>query len=81
MRSAQPELIQRVCVLFNGTQLSNHPINIKPSSALSVRACVCVSLILFSVFRALGRVCSHEFLRRLRDLLPWEEVSYGGLPP
>jgi hypothetical protein len=43
MRSAQPELIQRVCVLLNGTQLSNRPMNIKPSSALCVCARVCVN--------------------------------------
>jgi hypothetical protein len=53
------------------------------SNHLPLYMCVraCVALILFSVFRALGRECPHEFLRRLRDLLPWEEVSYGGLPP
>jgi hypothetical protein len=38
MRSAQSELIQNECVLFNGTQLNNHPINIKSSSALFVCA-------------------------------------------
>ena len=40
MHSEQPELIQRVCVLFDGTQLSNQPNNIKPSFALYMCACV-----------------------------------------
>ena len=45
-----------------------------------MRVRVAITLIIISVFRALGRECPHELLNRLGYLL-WEQVSCGGLPP